>query len=1135
MNNFDIMQKFTLTFILLLIASTMAQASWDSCVLRVRTFDTSAYPLNASNRTYHGTSNVQLDSILTFFNVDYYAQNNPYSINDSIRSIFMIVHHRNSDSIIDALNAIGVYYLLEKIQIDANFLSCSSPATTNDLWTDGGNSFSDWVLDEINAYCAWNITSGAGTKIAVIDRDFDPTHLDLLNINHYSIGNNIPRDDWASVHTHGAAHAMGVAGVIGCTKNNNWGISGVSPELDLSVYEFAEFGLIPSAIADAVNDGNRVLSLSINNILLTSEEVDAYLQQGIIFVVSAGNVPGLVYHDYLHDKLGVIIVSGTGPNSEYTTFHSYYEGVDVSGPATQVPSATYNGGYNNFKNWSGTSFSAPIVAATAAMMLSVNPNLTNVDVECIIKSTTKPIQNLLPTDPWYGKLGTGIVDMEAAVQTALDLASSLTVQTVSGSIIWNTNMVITDNFYILPGSELEINGANIEFVNNTKITVGPGGKLIIKNALLTTASCQSRWSGISVLGAGSSVTQAPMNNSAHGWLFINNSTIENAQVAVETGPIGVSQAGGIYLIKNSTIRNCVIGIKHNPFIDPISPNNNLSFVSNSIFECTTPFIDKGNSSVEKHVMLTGVRGVYFESCKFINSISYNNQVSNRGIGISAWDSDFTVVKQRDPLDFCSAIGLPSEFSGLSIGINSGYTSKTGDINTNVLEADFLNNENNITLNNDVFTILYKNTYVWDNNYESNYLGTGPNYPTIGNIYNGSESSRRTDSKYSFNNTENLGLAQYIGSLHINDGANNKTNVNGYDYYQYCAKNEYQSINSGIISIASYFDGTLSTSTTFSCNIYGANLFRAWFASDAANVGPQVYLNPEWQLISGTYKWAPVSYTVDNEFNTCLNYSGSGSNISIDGGSGSAFFNASNYLEIAQQPSLIPDPLCLNGVNGIFPGSNLTNLWCQNSLFYASSQIYCPGNDGIPGTFDDGTTSYPGEPDGEDVSPPEEAFQLGFESESVLESILRETGYTYSDLVDSDTGLYLYVSQLVGNSELSEQFLLNAVLLHFYGDNNMNYSSISFAEPSAIQNDIPSTKGNSIVCFPNPSNTMVNLVSDAKIEYIGLYNHTGQIISCNVLKIDEYNWQIDVHDFVKGMYFLRVYKEGQNESTILVIQ
>jgi subtilisin family serine protease len=74
--------------------------------------------------------------------------------------------------------------------------------------------------------------------------------------------------------------------------------------------------------------------------------------------------------------------------NDTTTSHHHNTAVDVCAPGYEVISTNYwhnVAGYNSGK--SGTSYAAPIVTGIAAMVRTVNPNLTAAQTMQIIKET----------------------------------------------------------------------------------------------------------------------------------------------------------------------------------------------------------------------------------------------------------------------------------------------------------------------------------------------------------------------------------------------------------------------------------------------------------------------------------------------------------------------------------------------------------------------------------------------------------------------------------------------------------------------------------------------------------------------------------------------------------------------------
>jgi uncharacterized protein (DUF2141 family) len=87
--------------------------------------------------------------------------------------------------------------------------------------------------------------------------------------------------------------------------------------------------------------------------------------------------------------------------------------VDIAAPGYDVALSAAPGWY---LNTSGTSFAAPYVSGTAALMLAVNPCLTNDDLETLLKASAANIDALNPS--YVGLIGSGRLDAYEAVMLA---------------------------------------------------------------------------------------------------------------------------------------------------------------------------------------------------------------------------------------------------------------------------------------------------------------------------------------------------------------------------------------------------------------------------------------------------------------------------------------------------------------------------------------------------------------------------------------------------------------------------------------------------------------------------------------------------------------------------------------------
>lgn len=107
--------------------------------------------------------------------------------------------------------------------------------------------------------------------------------------------------------------------------------------------------------------------------------------------------------------------SSINPQNPERSTHQHNDKVDIVAPGYSIRVIKQG---SDASNSSGTSHSAPMVAAAAALVLSVNPNLSADQIEDILKSTADDIYWIPWNQPYLGKLGTGRLNVFRAVKTA---------------------------------------------------------------------------------------------------------------------------------------------------------------------------------------------------------------------------------------------------------------------------------------------------------------------------------------------------------------------------------------------------------------------------------------------------------------------------------------------------------------------------------------------------------------------------------------------------------------------------------------------------------------------------------------------------------------------------------------------
>jgi len=139
--------------------------------------------------------------------------------------------------------------------------------------------------------------------------------------------------------------------------------------------------------------------------------VDYAWNKGAIVVASAGNSANTTpNYPAACDK--ALAISATTSTDTMASFSSYGTWVDLSAPGSGIYTTVRGGGYGSV---SGTSFSAPITAGVAALVISMNPSLTNAQVVEILKANADDL-GAAGFDPSFGD---GRVNAERSVLAAL--------------------------------------------------------------------------------------------------------------------------------------------------------------------------------------------------------------------------------------------------------------------------------------------------------------------------------------------------------------------------------------------------------------------------------------------------------------------------------------------------------------------------------------------------------------------------------------------------------------------------------------------------------------------------------------------------------------------------------------------
>lgn len=290
-----------------------------------------------------------------------------------------------------------------------------------------------WAAVRADAVPEPALRAAGGVTIAVVDTGADLAAPDLAAKTPLAYNVRTGAADVSDQNGHGTFVASLAAG----SATNGDGIAGFGGDARLLVVKVgSESGALTDmdeavAIAHAVDRGARVINLSFGGRETSRTEqlaIDFAFASGVLLVAAVGNSyeegNPLEYPAALLGDRGLAVAASTlaGARASFSNTGAQVSlaapGENVFGalsslspeehfPRTALPGATGLYGYG-----SGTSFAAPLVAGSAALVWGANPTLTAAEVAGILKTTAQG------GGTWTPELGWGVIDVAAAVERA---------------------------------------------------------------------------------------------------------------------------------------------------------------------------------------------------------------------------------------------------------------------------------------------------------------------------------------------------------------------------------------------------------------------------------------------------------------------------------------------------------------------------------------------------------------------------------------------------------------------------------------------------------------------------------------------------------------------------------------------
>lgn len=305
-----------------------------------------------------------------------------------------------------------------------------------------------WYLDgDIYITGAWDfVKSNKNVRVAILDTGVEGNHPDLAANINFNLSYNVVTGRQEAVDNHG--HGTHVAGIIAGVANNERGIAGTSYNAEIVSYkvtkpvsnskdEEATSEDMLKGYKKAVEDQARIINISMggyNPEPVLEKEINKAEEAGIVTICAGGNGDNLgnpfQTPVYPGDYEACISVVGTDANNVRGSNFDYNEYKDISAPGIDIFSTYIGGGY---RKESGTSMAAPVVSGVAAMLLTVEPNLSVQQLKDILYATAKDL-GAPGKDNYYGY---GLINAKEAVRKAYTTKGELEEKSNQGNQLFN--------------------------------------------------------------------------------------------------------------------------------------------------------------------------------------------------------------------------------------------------------------------------------------------------------------------------------------------------------------------------------------------------------------------------------------------------------------------------------------------------------------------------------------------------------------------------------------------------------------------------------------------------------------------------------------------------------------------------
>jgi len=454
-----------------------------------------------------------------------------------------------------------------------------------------------WHMPMINMNQAWDLSTGSGVVVAVIDAGVAYENYgafaqapDLAGTNFvsgYDFANNDshPNDD--------NGHGTHVAGTIAQTTNNSLGVTGIAFNCSIMPVKVLDqngdgyLTDIADGIYYAADNGAHVINMSLGGTATTSTLQNACTyayNAGVTIICAAGN-SGNSTPQYPASYSTCISVSAVRFDSSIANYSSYGSNIDLCAPGGDVTIDQNGDGYVDgvlqmthdgsdyttfgYYFYQGTSMASPHVAGVAALILSKaggGYSLTPSEVKSILVNNVVD----LGSSGWDQYYGYGLLDAYAAVSAVSGNnppVAAFTASTTSGCANFTVNF--TDQSTNSPTSwSWNFGDGGTSTAQNPSHTYTSAGtytvSLTASNAYGSDTETKTSYITVQV-GPTASFTGSPSSGASPLTVYFTNSssgatsyswTFGDGGTSTATNPSHTYNAAGTYTVSLTATNAC---------------------------------------------------------------------------------------------------------------------------------------------------------------------------------------------------------------------------------------------------------------------------------------------------------------------------------------------------------------------------------------------------------------------------------------------------------------------------------------------------------------------------------------------------------------------------------------------------